>query len=73
MTSVWDDLERTLGDCDEDAISHDLLIERVLPRFADRLAQHGDIAKAARSLGLSHSDGVKLYRRICADLGRQAV
>lgn len=72
MTSVWDDLARTVGEFDDEAVTHDLFMDRVLPSFAERLSIHGDIARAARSVHVSHADGMILYRRICHDLGRQA-
>lgn len=44
-----------------------------LDRFADRLAEHGDAAKAARQIGKSDAYGRVLLQRIRKRLGAQAV
>lgn len=40
--------------------------------FADALAEHGSIARAARSAGMTLEEGKAEFRRICKSLGAAA-
>lgn len=44
----------------------------MLDHFVERLSQHGDIARAAASLGKSAAWGRLQFRAVCARLGKQA-
>ena len=41
--------------------------------FADRLSEHGDVARSAREIGVSASYGRVLFARIRKKLGWQAI
>lgn len=41
--------------------------------FAEHLSEHGNIARAARECGRSDSWGRAMFRRLCDELGSQAV
>lgn len=44
----------------------------MIDHFAEALSRHGDIKRAAASLGQSESWGKRQFSRICAALGPQA-
>ena len=45
----------------------------LITAFADDLSEHGDIARAAEAAGLSPQQGAKIFTRMRANLGRQAI
>jgi hypothetical protein len=44
----------------------------LIDQFADRLAEHGEIARAAKEVGATLAYGKELFARICKRLGPQA-
>ena len=72
MSSVWDDLERTVGTYSDDGLAREFYIDRVLPTFAEKLARHGKISVASAACGLTIAEGIAVFQQICADLGEQA-